>query len=48
MHGCTGPISFKGAEVGCPNFLHCLPENEVVLPEYYMIFFVQIWLFEKF
>ena len=38
-----------GAEVKLPEyFLHCLPENQVVLPKYYLIFFARIWLFEKF
>ena len=41
-----GRVSFRGAEVSRPlllpeYFLHCrLPENQVVLPEYCMIFFL--------
>ena len=27
-----------GAEVSCPNNFHCLHVNQVVLPEYYLIF----------
>ena len=50
-HRLTGPVSFRGAEVSCLNnyFIHCLRENKVVLPEYYMIFFfARKLLFEKF
>ena len=50
MHGRTGPISFRGLRPWgqLPEyFFHCLPENQVVLPEYYMIFFlpeyIAIW-----
>ena len=33
-HRRTGPVSFRGAEVSCPNMLsHCLTENQVVFPE---------------
>ena len=37
----TGPVSFRGGGVWgqLPKyFLHWLPENQVVLPEYYMLF----------
>ena len=38
----------SGAEVSCPNmFSHCLHENQVDLPEYYLIFPPRKWLFEK-
>ena len=53
LHSRTGPVSFRGGGGGWGQlpeyFLHCLPENQVVLPEYYMIFFfARKWLFEKF
>ena len=43
QHKRTGRVSFRGGggggEVSCPNiFVHCLHENQVVLPEYYLIF----------
>ena len=38
-HKRTGRVSFREAEVSCLNiFFHCLHENQVVLPEYYLIF----------
>ena len=34
-----GTSFVQGAEVSCPNIcFHCLHENQVVLPEYYLIF----------
>ena len=41
-HGRTGPISFRGAEVSCPNIfpIACPKFRQVVLPEYYMISFL--------
>ena len=34
-----GRVSFRGAEVSCPNnFVHCLHVNQLVLPEYYLNF----------
>ena len=38
-HRGTGPVSFKGAEISCPNiFSISCPKNQVVLPEYYFLF----------
>ena len=39
QHRRTGRVSFRAAEFSCPNiFCHCLHENQVDLPEYYLIF----------
>ena len=45
IHRRTGPVSFRGggggAEVSCPHILSiACPKNQVVLPEFYMIFFL--------
>ena len=40
-HRRTGPVSFRGAEISCPNteyFIHCFPENQLVLPELHYFF----------
>ena len=46
-HRRMGPVSFMGLRSVARIFFHCLPENQVVLPEYYIIF-ARKWLFEKF
>ena len=39
-----------GAQAFCPNFyvIHCLPKNQVVLPEYYVCVLAPKWPFLKF
>ena len=43
MHRRTGQFSFMGggcgAEVSCPN-IFSVPDNQVVLPKYYIIYFL--------
>ena len=37
--GVRDPVSFRGAEVSCPNIFYiACPKNQVVLPEYYRLF----------